>query len=193
MQRYEMGYSPETGDTDMVPFEYGEWCKFWEARKGYTKEDIIKAAEQLEEMGFHRSGRGRPKNGARPIVPELCKRLGLSDAYVLEVLSGSAQKKRVTMQELQAQVAALTAERDALRARVAELEAPPVVPEGWAVEWFADSPSEGVWCLFDGQGIAVEADTDGVTHAEAAAPWAALRALEHAIRTDQRPPHAGDE
>lgn len=75
----------------------------------------------------------------------------------------------------------------ALRARVAELEAAPVVPHGWEVVRL-----EGAWCLLDSEGIAVEADAEGVTHAESAPTWAALRALEYATRTDQRPPHAGD-
>lgn len=78
--------------------------------------------------------------------------------------------------------------RDAyeLRQRVAELEAPPVVPEGWAVRqrvartW--PEKELGPWeCLWVGP------------HPEPRPTATALRALAWAIEHDTRPPHAGDE
>ena len=90
--------------------------------------------------------------------------------------------------QLRVQVATLTA-------RLAELEAPPVVPEGWEVDRRDD-----LWTLlmvYEGEDITrspcAYIDRDGwLCTYDGDVPWAALVALEYAHRTDQRPPHAGD-
>lgn len=64
-----------------------------------------------------------------------------------------------------------------LRERVAELEAPPVVPEGWRVHL----GSGHRWYLYQ-----TSADD------YALAPPAAYRGLAWALEHDQRPPHEGD-
>lgn len=63
-----------------------------------------------------------------------------------------------------------------LRARVAELEAPPVVPRGWEVFVMED---DNIWAL-RGEGTN---PTRAVAH----------HALAWAIETDQRPPHEEDK
>lgn len=78
------------------------------------------------------------------------------------------------------ELARLRAERDALCARVAELEAPPVVPEGCVVR----KNHYGFWVTY--------------TIPDDASEWVPLapatyRALAWAIEHDQRPPHAEDE
>lgn len=65
-----------------------------------------------------------------------------------------------------------------LRARLAALEAPPVVPEGWEV---VCGPCTGCWSVYR---YAAE---------NRAKQAAATRALAWAIEHDQRPPHAGDK
>ncbi len=118
----------------------------------------------------------------------------------------------VERDQLRAQVAALTAERDALRsrveelsgagagarivvrdmsaelrtlrARVAELESPPVVPEGWQLRKIG-RPEWRKWeALHNGKMTSWCGHGDDLPIA---------RALAWAIEHDQRPPHAGDE
>lgn len=67
-----------------------------------------------------------------------------------------------------------------LRERLATLEAPPVVPEGWTVQ-----PVCG-WWTYSAKGPASEHTFD-----KAHFP-AVLRALAWAIENDARPPHAAD-
>lgn len=88
-----------------------------------------------------------------------------------------------------------------LRAQVAELEAPPVVPDGWRVK----QDNNGQWKLWlvyeEGDNIPDSpcARLDRQSWVQAldgesmVAPWAALAALEYAHRTGQSPPHKGNE
>jgi hypothetical protein len=80
-------------------------------------------------------------------------------------------------------------ERDGLRTevvrltqRLATLEAPPVVPEGWTVKRSNDE--DGPWVLMC---ASASSDWDKGQRSQA------LRALTWALEHDQRPPHASDE
>ncbi len=99
--------------------------------------------------------------------------------------------------ELRSSVNAYEEEVCQLSKRLAELAAPPVVPEGWEVRLDITS-WDRAWRLHgDGVGPVAYIDGDGwlvIVDGQAnVAPWLALAALEHAHRTGQRPPHAGDE
>lgn len=108
-----------------------------------------------------------------------------------------------TAHRLDLRITQLEAERDALRARVAELEAPPVVPEGWevvGVPYQLDHDEyETRWELWvrdvDGGPITVaHVDRGNVCHPSGIdEPFAAFRALMWAAEHDAIPPHAGDE
>ena len=86
-----------------------------------------------------------------------------------------------------------------LRERVAALESPPVVPEGWRVKQ-DESGAWKLWLVHEGEDIPDSpcARLDRQCWVQAldgesmVAPWGALVALEYAHRTDQRPPHAGE-
>lgn len=80
-----------------------------------------------------------------------------------------------------------------LEARIAELEEPPVVPEGWEVTEVIRSQRNG-WALSCGDSVVGMWYPDtGQVRITTLAPAEAIRALAWAIEHDQRPPHAGDK
>jgi hypothetical protein len=121
-------------------------------------------------------------------VSDLLKMVDERDALRVQVEELKVRTSFDGYRELGARVAAAEDERDDLRARVTEidhlrarlaaLESPPVVPAGYRVELHA-----GSWRLVRDPGLVLTPSLLA----------AAYRALAYAIETDQYPPHVGDE
>jgi hypothetical protein len=84
-----------------------------------------------------------------------------------------------------------------LRQRVAELEAPPVVPIGWAVGRFVWVPSKYEWTKRESPKRSwtfLKLRADGsICYRRSGVPAAVYAALAHAVRTGKRPIHAADK
>lgn len=150
--------------------------------------DVVTAAEDpsIAEQGWDYQCSYRMTepddelSALRARVAELeaeCDRARANYQFMVE---RAADEKLDGYRELGARAAAAENECDRLRARLATLEAPPVVPEGWTVQ-----PVCG-WWTYSAKGPASEHTFD-----KAHFP-AVLRALAYAIETGKRPPHASD-
>ncbi len=103
------------------------------------------------------------------------------------------RKAELRESELTAELAKLRAEVLQLRANLAELSEP-VVPEGWRLQNDA-----GMWALYDGNDRimlalsyrqSIRIGNPLIPRSYDEVPYAAVNALLHAARTNQRPPHA---
>lgn len=98
------------------------------------------------------------------------------------------------LQEVRAAARAESAEElTKLRARVAELEAPPVVPEGWLIEL---GPADYVELSKDGRMHIGAAGSELLPYdiaPDTQYPLACIDALLWARRTGKRPPHEADQ
>lgn len=145
----------------------------------YRVADLLSALDELAALRARVALYEKDGTGVVPVSGGLCEEVYRDGEFV----SLSTSEAGTLVQQL--------------RARVAVLEAPPVVPEGWWV--VLDITSwDGGWKL-RGDGVIGDVayvDRDGwlctVDGESSVAPWSALLALEYAHRTNQRPPHAED-
>lgn len=147
----------------------------------YRVQDLLSAVDDCETL------RGRVKElEADPLIlaqesriAELEKRLAIYEkdgCGVVPVDGGRCVEVYQDGEMVELETSEAGDEVIALRARVAELDAPPVVPEGWKVE-----STHGVWML-----LATDV-------ASVSPPPVAYRALAWAIENDQRPQHEGNK
>lgn len=151
-----------------------------------AERDQLKAQESMRLEALRELARLRVDEPVlRARIAELEERVAIAEANGSQLRARAADLADLTVE--------LETDAATLRARVSKLDAPPVVPEGWEVE----RNGEYGWLLWaPGNRVAVEANSHTgiqVVTNNLSCPVDALDALLYAGRTNQRPPHAGDE